>query len=552
MQIKFGLLFVLTVLISSIASGQITIKDDDIQAGQTYNMTANNEYLLDGFVFVEDGATLNIEAGTVIKGKEVPTTGDNASALIICQGAQIFAIGDAENPIIFTAEVDDINNPNDLTYSDRNLWGGVILLGRASINTTSGVGQIEGIPSTETRGAYGGGATPNDADNSGRMSYVSIRHGGSEIGAGNEINGLTFGAVGSETIIDHIEVFANLDDGYEWFGGTVNTKYLVSAFCGDDGFDYDEGFRGKHQFWFCIKDAIDGGGRLGEHDGGTTPEDGIPYAIPLIYNATYIGPGMNSTPQGDGAEAIIFRDNAGGKYYNSIITEFNGGNGGYGITVEDLASGEDSRARMEAGDLVLNNNIWWNFGASNSLDSVARQDFVQTHFTSNNNQIVDPQLNNISWDYSAALDPRPNPSGSAGSGAVTPSDPFFDAVDYYGAFNPNAYLWTDGWTALSTDGITDVNETHNSTTPDQFNLSQNYPNPFNPSTKITYSIKEASVVNITVFNVLGQEVTQLVNGFRNAGTYEVTFDATELPSGMYLYTLEANGQRFTKKMTLLK
>ena len=113
-------------------------------------------------------------------------------------------------------------------------------------------------------------------------------------------------------------------------------------------------------------------------------------------------------------------------------------------------------------------------------------------------------------------------------------------------------MWTDGWTALSTDGITDVNETHNSTTPDQFNLSQNYPNPFNPSTKITYSIKEASVVNITVFNVLGQEVTQLVNGFRNAGTYEVTFDATELPSGMYLYTLEANGQRFTKKMTLLK
>ena len=552
MQIKFGLLFVLTVLISSIASGQITIKDDDIQAGQTYNMTANNEYLLDGFVFVEDGATLNIEAGTVIKGKEVPTTGDNASALIICQGAQIFAIGNAENPIIFTAEADDISDPNDLTYSDRNLWGGVILLGRASINTTSGVGQIEGIPSTESRGAYGGGATPNDADNSGRMSFVSIRHGGSEIGAGNEINGLTFGAVGSETIIDHIEVFANLDDGYEWFGGTVNTKYLISAFCGDDGFDYDEGFRGKHQFWFCIKDAIDGGGRLGEHDGGTTPEDGTPYAIPQIYNATYIGPGANSTPQGDGAEAIIFRDNAGGKYYNSIITEFNGGNGGYGITVEDLASGEDSRARMEAGDLVLNNNIWWNFGASNSIDSIARQDFVKAHILANNNQVVDPQLNNISWDYSAALDPRPNPSGPAGSGAVTPLDPFFDVVDYFGAFNPNGFLWTDGWTALSTDGITDVKETHNSTIPNKFDLNQNYPNPFNPSTKISYSIKEASIVNITVFNVLGQEVAQLINGFRNTGTYEVTFDASALPSGMYIYTLEANGQRFTKKMTLLK
>src|SRR5690606_10005528 len=106
----------------------------------------------------------------------------------------------------------------------------VILLGYASVNTTSGTGQIEGIPSTEPRGLYGGGATPDDEDNSGTLRYVSIRHSGAEIGAGNEINGLTMGGVGRGTTIEYVEVYANVDDSFEWFGGTVNTRYLVSSF----------------------------------------------------------------------------------------------------------------------------------------------------------------------------------------------------------------------------------------------------------------------------------------------------------------------------------
>jgi len=555
MSLKFKLLIALIMLTSFSFAQIITITDADIGPGQTYNMTANNTYLLDGYVFVEDGAVLNIEAGTVIKGKETPTTNDNCSALIIAQGGKIFATGTASDPIIFTAESDDLSIPDDLTFSDRGLWGGILLLGKAIINTTSGIGQVEGIPTTEPRGAYGGGSTPDDNDNSGVMTYVSVRHGGHELGAGsgNEINGITFGAVGSGTTIDHIEVFANFDDGYEWFGGTVNTKYLVSAFCADDGFDYDEGFRGMHQFWFAIKDPIDGGGRMAEQDGGTTPEDGQPYAIPIIYNATYIGPGASSTPQGDGGEAMIFRDNAGGKYYNSIITEYNGGNGGVAITVEDLASGEDSRARLEAGDLLLRNNIWWQFAAGNDLTSIVPQDFVQTHFTANNNQIIDPQLNHISTTYDAMLDPRPNPSGPASSGTEDPTDPFFDNVDYYGAFNPNAFLWTEGWTALSSNGITGVKEKElTNILPGSFDLTQNYPNPFNPSTKIDYSIAEASNVRIAVYDILGREVEVLVDGFRAAGNYELTFDAEDLPSGLYLYTLSAGSTKITKKMTLLK
>jgi len=550
---KFRVLIILMTLTTvTFAQSVITVTDADIAPGATVNWTGNSTYLLDGFVFVEEGAVLNIEAGTVIKGKATPTTGDNASALIIARGSQIFAEGTAANPIIFTAESDNIFVPDDLTSADRGLWGGLIILGRADINTTSGVGQIEGIPTTEPRAAYGGGDTPDDAESSGVLRYVSIRHGGAELSPGDEINGLTLGAVGSGTTVEYVEIYSNLDDAVEWFGGTVNTKYLVSAFCGDDGFDFDEGWRGKNQFWFVLQ-GEDFAGRMAEQDGGTSPEDGLPYAIPQIYNATYIGSGITAFPQGDGSEALIFRDNAGGKYYNSIITEYNGGGGGAGITVEDLESGEDSRARLEGGDLVLSNNIWWNFGDGNDVANIAPQDFVRTHFEANNNQIIDPQINSISRTGDGNLDPRPDPSGPAGSGAVAPTDPFFTTTSYYGAFDPDGLLWIGGWTALSHNRITDIKvDKITAVIPTEYILTQNYPNPFNPATKIDFSLPKDSDVELTVYNILGQQVEVLINGFRNAGTYELTWDASNLPSGVYIYRLETGSNVISKKMMLLK
>ncbi len=192
--------------------------------GQDAVWTPDNTYVLNGFVFVEDGVSLTIEPGTVVRGK--PGQGENASALIVAQGGRIFAEGTRENPIIFTAEADDVSDPFDLPLDTRGLWGGVILLGKAVINTSTGVGAIEGIPTTEPRGAYGGS---DDSDDSGVFRYVSIRYGGTDIGAGNEINGLTMGAVGSGTVVEYVEVYNNQDDGFEWFGGTVNSRYLVSA-----------------------------------------------------------------------------------------------------------------------------------------------------------------------------------------------------------------------------------------------------------------------------------------------------------------------------------
>ncbi|CAM2005208.1 hypothetical protein [Acanthopleuribacter pedis] len=439
MSTKLTLWFMLCVLPFAVMA-QTVINDDTIGPGQEVTLAAG-EYTLSGLVFVEEGAVLTIEAGAVFKAEQ--TQGENTSALIVARGGRIEANGTAANPIIFTSELDDLNDPNDLGPEDRGLWGGIILLGRAT-NNRGVEGQIEGIPSDEVRGAYGG---DNDADNSGTMRYVSIRHGGSTLGAGDEINGLTFGSVGSGTTIEFIEVYANFDDGFEWFGGTVGTKNIVAAYCGDDAFDYDEGWRGKNQFWFALLGS-DNAGAVGEHDGGTVQETAEPYSRPYIVNATYIGPGISATPQGDRGEAIYFRDNAGGIYMSSIVTMYNGANGGLAVNVEDI-EGPDSRERLENGDLALRNNIWWQFGAGNTLEEIVPQDFVREHVAANNNTIENPQLGFIDRGQSGTLDPRPSQNGPAAYGATQPADAFFSPVAYKGAFSPVGPLWTDGWTALS-------------------------------------------------------------------------------------------------------
>ena len=497
----------------------VNITDASINENDVVYWTADNTYILDGPVYVENGAVLNIEAGTVIKGK--PGQGESASALVICQGAKIYAEGTGVNPIIFTAESDDVTDPDDLPLPATNLWGGVILLGKAKINTATGVGNIEGLP-VNPKTQYGG---DDDDDNSGVMRYVSIRHGGTDIGEGNEINGLTFGAVGRGTTIDHIEVFQNNDDGYEWFGSTVNCKYLVSAFNADDGFDHDEGIRGKMQFLFVIQDE-NYGNHCGEHDGGTNPEDGQPYAYPQIYNATYLGSGMNSTnPEND--QLFMLRDYWGGAYKNCIFGDF----AGKAINVEDNPSGNDSRQRLEGGEIVFNNDIWFNFGAANVFaDLVASQpggdsSFVSTYLSAsgNGNTIEDPQLASISRSRDASLDPRPAASG-----------PAYQNLTSYIVLGVEENVYSDG------------------VIPNKYELSQNYPNPFNPATKINFSLPQGSDIKLTVYNMLGQQIEVLANGFRNAGTYELTWDASNLASGVYIYRLETGSTVISKKMMLLK
>src|SRR5680860_290878 len=208
-------------------------------------LTNDRIWTLTGKVVVKDGVTLTIQPGTIIKGNE--GTGSLASALIIARGGLIDAKGTANNPIVFSSINDNIalgeKFGSNLSESDRGLWGGVLILGKApsSFEGDSEESQIEGIPADDEFGRFGG---TDPEDNSGFFQYVSIRHGGALIGAGNEINGLSMGGVGSGTVIDHVEVVGNVDDGIEFFGGTVNPSNLVAFAGGDDALDIDMAYSG--------------------------------------------------------------------------------------------------------------------------------------------------------------------------------------------------------------------------------------------------------------------------------------------------------------------
>lgn len=424
--------------------------------------TRSNVYILDTKIFVEAGALLTIEPGTVIKGRAKANPAD-ATALVIARGARINANGTAAAPIIFTAESDNLNTttPN-LTESDRGLWGGVVILGRARINTVSGQGNIEGIATNDARGIYGG---TDDDDNSGVFRYVQIKHSSAIVAANVELNALSLGAVGRGTVIEYVDAYAANDDGFEFFGGTVNTKYLISSFNDDDNFDWDEGFRGKGQFWFAIG-ATDKGNQAMEMDGGTTPEDGQPYAIPEIYNATLIGSGATS---GNAlSQGLIFRDNSGGKLYNSIIHDYRG----YAARIEtESAQSQDSAKRLAAGDLAITNNIFGTFGAgttdallfispnATTGGAAPAANYTADHIKAGNRINTDPRLTGISRTRNKGLDPRPAVGSPALTGAKTPpSDGFFTQTDYLGAFK--AANWAKGWSAISQLGfLTDADAT---------------------------------------------------------------------------------------------
>ncbi|MBD3402080.1 hypothetical protein GF420_04230, partial [candidate division GN15 bacterium] len=447
-----------------------TITDADI-VGDVF-WSSDTVYNLDGFVFVDSGETLTIEAGTIIKAN--PGQAELASALIVSQGGQIFAQGTKDCPIIFTSTSDDIDDPNDIPAGDagRKLWGGVILLGYATINTTAGVGNIEGLPPTD-RTEYGGSI---DNDNSGVLRYVSIRHGGSVFGTADEINGLTMGGVGNGTTIDYVEIFQNFDDGYEWFGGTVRVKHAIAAFCGDDGFDIDEGWSGGVQYAFTIQDEEDAG-NTGEHDGGTTPENGTPFATPVFSNATYLGAGYQASTSANPGGFNV-RDNCSPAYYNSIFHDING----YGIIVEQTGSEPtDSEDRLLAGDIVYQNNVWGLHKAGSTPAALANgQSWTETLFTdaSFNNRIFDPGIY-VSRVADQQNDPRPKNTGAKGMKALPdwtdptaynpPAKPnfgqtfagWFDQVDYVGAFDPNTSIddnWMKTWSAFDYYGYLGEND----------------------------------------------------------------------------------------------
>ncbi|WP_193214614.1 hypothetical protein, partial [Luteolibacter marinus] len=450
--------------------------------------TKDNVYILTDKVFVTDGATLTIEPGTKIystlddKGTGTKDD-DDFGSIVIVRGSKIMAQGTAEEPIVMTTidelEVEtqtDIDGDGFVaeapTATTAGRWGGLVVLGNAPIanysdTTNIGEDRIEGFQPAASNDLDSdsradvieyGGASP--ADNSGVISYVSIRHGGYVYSGASEINGLTLGGVGSGTTINHVEVYANADDGIEFFGGTVNTDHMILAFNQDDGFDIDQGYSGTNQFWFVIQAPLLIDGVTSAHDNGGewdgvtgTIADNANNSAPVIYNATFIGSGVTALVGNDkGNNAIYIDDRFKGKVYNSVFDDF----------AEDLI--ESSGDGPGAG-LVFAHNTIGRFGGGSYTGSNASNlsflngsgatgtffDAAGAPINGNSNGGVNPMFRAYSRDVDlnlVAIDPRPAAGSPLLSSSLQGGAPV--AASFRGAFGSEN--WAAGWTKMSFDG----------------------------------------------------------------------------------------------------
>ena len=472
--------------------------------------TANNVYNLQQQIYVLPGATLTIEAGTVIA-----STTSLGGSLAVCKGAQIFVNGTAANPVIMTSKADTATwvagNPHTGTYREgANEWGNLTIMGAGyiseNINGTTtpntatpnaaNFAPMEGLVAQfpgDTKVLYGGG---NDDDDSGSISYVSIRYAGKVVGLNNELNGLSLGGIGRNTEIHHVEILNNVDDGIEIWGGTVNLKHFSIWNVGDDSLDIDQGWRGKAQFGLIVQghsaNAAQGSG-VGDNAiemDGAENSDWQPVTTSTLYNMTVIGQPI------DGDHGTAWRDGARVQIRNSIFMDLGerlvqndnidgDGGSGYGFngtttwanlwttaytttsTVNAPANPAAFYTVQTSGNLCeLKDSVFFrNLFASAYTEATARGVFG----ASNNNVTATVQpIVSITRGSPVvkggktmlpvlSLDPRPAADALA-SVASAPNDGFFTSASYRGAFAPGEN-WLDGWTATSAFGLTPVTST---------------------------------------------------------------------------------------------
>lgn len=428
-----------------------------ISGNVTANRTlyADTVYTLSGYVKVKAPATLTIQAGT----KLVGDTTVAGSSLWILRGAKIDAQGTATNPIVFTSA----RTPGNRKPGD---WGGIIIIGNARINRTANPIFTEGPQNTAEN--YAGGT--NDNDNSGIMRYVRIEFAGYDVsgGQGQELNSLSMYAVGRGTTIEYIESVAGLDDSFEWFGGSVDARYLVSYESGDDHFDWTEGYTGRNQFLLALQTQLiqprAGTGTLStdprgfEGDGCENTKAGCtfansPFSMPVFANFTVVGPGAGIFSQADGNGAVI-RRGSGATFVNGIIARWPQ----YGISLRDAESnallGLDS---VTVRNLILSDNAsnfepaGTNFGqnlniTANSIQTVTG---VGSLFTSLSTSSLD-------WTPSGTSAARTGGLASfTGTKIAARVAGYFGGTmlgtSYIGAADPNGTKWWAGWTSYATN-----------------------------------------------------------------------------------------------------
>ena len=441
--------------------------DADISANITANRTlfADTTYTLTDFVHVTDGVTLTIQPGTEIRGQI-------NSALFIMRGGKIVADGRADAPIVFTSDqpVGD-RRPGD--------WGGLIIIGRGIINRT-GVVELEGTGESPSNPSidYAGGT--DNADSSGVLRYVRIEFAGFAPAPNEELNALTLAGVGSRTKIEFVQTLAGLDDSFEWFGGAVDGKFLLSVESGDDHFDASEGYVGRNQFLIAYQDTIlpanpQGGGASSDpqgfevdncgsasgsgcgQPGGPQGYNTTPLTIPLFANFTLIGTGADGTIQNNsGGIGMVFRRGAGGYYVNGIVarwlraalsfrdaetqTRFNDGN----LVVRNISVIETGTAGT---NLPLFEGGSGRFTIDANANNVVAEPGTVSAASVFSNLVELPSATALDFSLTAGAAPRTGGTGAFTGALATKAGTFVAGTTFRGAWDPSgAVKWWTGWT----------------------------------------------------------------------------------------------------------
>ena len=427
------------------------------------NITANRTldrdtiWKLSGFVKVTNGITLTIESGTKVVGDQTKA----GSALFILRGARIEANGTATAPIVFTSE-------KAAGQRARGDWGGLIIVGNGLINRTGTV-ILEGSNANVDNGGapgidYGGGTAAGDAESSGTVRYARVEFAGFAVAAAQELNSFTLAAVGSGTTLENLQSVMGLDDSFEWFGGMVNARYLVSYESGDDHFDAAEGYRGKNQFLIAFQSTrgdpagndpqgfeVDGcaGGGCAAPAGGSA-ESSNPYNMPVFANFTVVGNGDAANVGGAGGVGMVLRRGTGGTYINGVVARWPR----KGISVRDSTTfNREAVDSLIVSNVLLAENVGGNFdsaavktilGAAGLEESAATTASLFLTFPTT----VDNNTTGASFDWTpAAGSPTATGGMNTFAGLIQQrAGTFITPTAYRGAAAPAGPKWWEGWT----------------------------------------------------------------------------------------------------------
>jgi hypothetical protein len=451
---------------------------------------------LDGWVYVDAGATLTIQPGTIIRGTE-------RSGLFIERGAKIMAVGTQSAPIVFTSN----QGAGLRSNSD---WAGVVICGKAPNNLPGG----EGIAEGGIDSPYGG---TDPHDNSGVMKYVRIEFPGYEVATDKEINGLTLCSVGDATTIEYIQISYSGDDAFEWFGGTVNGKFLIAYKTEDDDFDTDNGFSGMIQYGIILRDPaiVDTDtANAFESDNDASGSNTEPFTKAIFSNISAFGP-FSSAAVGtlhknhEEGSSLRIRRSSKISIYNSLFMGW-----GRGVRLES--------------DNTLNAAISGEMTISNTIIAGVKSDKYLTSGTLMDAAALE------TWFLAAEKENKMLASNA--DAKIT--DPFnFNAPN----FMPQAgspVLNASYWAVVSAPNKMENKDIQ----------LKNYPNPFSGETTIAVDITKETSLNIKVYNSLGIKVAEIFEGNVKAGRHSFNFDAKGLSKGIYIGVVTTAQNAYTLKM----